>query len=268
VLNEFEININKQAKILVVGKSKGAKIYSYYRDLKNNYLVNAIKFFNARAEFITDITSQKSVKKEKLEILRTLIRGLMEIYSRILFIKNSDEKEVIKRIVGDTVYTAALLGNKISKPVELAYEANQIAGHDLPEFEVLCEWVSASNSKPESQDLRDFKRKFRFPPVKVVVNKYYQSGEESPIVKENFIYFYSIFSEQIHSNFYFEMNLKNDKYNPKYQLLAILIVIHLKFLKLTNELSGSNYTNKIELLIKEFLEFRTKAFELWMVSKS
>ena len=240
---------------------KRAKIYSCY----DQYL----EFFRNRVDFIIECIEIKSLNKE---ILETLLRGLIEIYCRILFLSNSSDEEKLKRIIWQELYICPLSGTELKSNKNLNalisrnYKILQDIKVTLPALPRIRRIVQESLQKiSRNKELRKLEEEYSFPSVARIIRDNLDEREEPIISKYQLYSNYSRLSEQIHANPYLEYVNHNSKDTGKYRIIAFLLLIYLKFLR--EIAKKAKMERDIEELIKEASEFREDFLRLWGFSK-
>lgn len=232
------------------------------------FVKETLNFFIDRSEFIIEIINKKEIKQE---ILRNLYRGLIEIYCRVLYMNNINDKEKIKRIIWRELYIVALMcreRNLSNLPSIISLDYKIFKGIDVkfPEFKKFIDIVQ--NGLINLRDDKEFKKlreEFDFPSVRKVIKNHLNENEEPHISKVDMYYYYCIFSEQIHSNFNLEFS--NRKIDPKYQLTAWLILFHLKFLREVSRLINQ-HNEEVKNLVDEYnSNLKKQLVHLWHIDK-
>ena len=240
---------------------KRAKIYSYY----NQYL----EFFKNRVDFIIECIEIKSLNKD---ILETLIRGLIEIYCRILFLLNSSDEEKLKRIIWQELYICALSDTELKSNknlnvlISMNYKILQNIKVSLPPLQQIRQIVQESLQEiRKKRELRNMENEYGFPSVGKIIREHLDEREEPIISKYQLYRLYSRLSEQIHADPYLEYTNHNSKDTGKYRIIAFLLIIYLKFLR---EIAKKAKMEKdIEELVKEASEFKEEFLLFWGFSK-
>lgn len=240
---------------------KRVKIYSYY----DQYL----EYFRNRVDFIIECIEIKSLNKE---ILETLLRGLIEIYCRILFLSNSSDEEKLKRIIWQELYICALSDTELKSNknlnalISMNYKILQDIKVTLPALPKIRRIVQESLQKiSRNKELRKLEEEYSFPSVARIIRDNLDEREEPIILKYQLYSNYSRLSEQIHANPYLEYANYNSKDTGKYRIIAFLLRIYLKFLRETAK--KAKMERDIEELIKEASEFKEDFLRLWGFSK-
>ena len=248
---------------------KREKIYTYY----NQFL----EFFKNRVDFIIECIEIESLNKE---ILEPLLRGLIEIYCRILFLSNSSDEEKLKKIIWQELYICALSDYKLKSNKSLAafisinYKILQDIKVSLPVFpkirqivqESLRKIIQKSSQKiRRNQEFTKWNKQYGFPSVAKIIRDSLDEREEPIISKYQLYRLYSRLSEQIHADPYLEYTNHNSKDTGKYRIIAFLLIIYLKFLR---EIAKKAKMEKdIEELVKEASEFKEDFLLFWGFSK-
>lgn len=240
---------------------KRARIYSYYDQ--------SLEFFIDRVNFIIKCIEIKSLNKE---ILETLLRGLIEIYCRILFLSNSSDEEKLKRIIWQELYICALSDTQLKSNknlnalISMNYKILQDIKVTLPVLPKIRRIIQESLQKiSRNKELRELEEEYSFPSVARIIRDDLDEREEPIISKYQLYKNYSRLSEQIHANAYLEYVNHNSKDTGKYRIIAFLLLIYLKFLRETAK--KAKMERDIEELIKEASEFKEDFLRLWGFSK-
>jgi len=225
----------------------------------------SLKLFINRTEFILDYLKRENIEMEKLEILRTLLRGLLEIYLKFVYLNNIREPERIKRIIWKELYVSALvIPKKESKMISSNYAILNKFNINFPDFQEFSTLVQnyLKFDRTSMKELNKLRKDYDYPSIRNIIKECYHSRiNEEPVMPEFFIsYIYSVFSEQIHANQYFE---GIGEINIRYQLLGFLTQIYLKFLKEITKLIKEE--EEIDKLIEEWKKnIKPNFTELWL----
>ena len=240
------------------GKSnswKRAKIF--------NHLSFSTLYFEQRIEFFLECLKNYDLN---LDILESLFRGLLEIYSRVLFILNATEDEAVKKIIWQDLYLIGLSDIRIindmdvKKTLELDYNILKAIGIEMPPIKSIHKNVQ-SRLRGEGFDNNLMKKvdQNKFPSVRQILDKYHNEREAPNIPKYFLHLYYSQLSEQLHGNFLMER--VNPDHDSKYRLVVFLILFTIKFLKTISKKTHSE--SRIDPLIEEFEGFRSEYLKLW-----
>ncbi|MFW6173333.1 MAG: hypothetical protein ACOC5T_06265 [Elusimicrobiota bacterium] len=230
----------------------------------------SLEFFRNRVNFITECINTESLKNK--EILDTLLRGLIEIYCRILFLSNSNDEEQLKSIIWQELYISALSDTELKSNKSLSsgisnnYEILRNINVSLPEFQEIRRIVQESLHKmSDNNKLRRWKREYGFPSVRKTIKNYLDETQEPKISKYQLLKIYSMVSEQIHSNFYLEYGILDSGDKEKDRIILFLAPIYIKFLF---EIAKKVRAKKdIEKLIQEFKKYAIDYLRLCDLSK-
>lgn len=240
---------------------KRAKIYSYY----DQYL----EFFKNRVDFIIECIEIESLNKE---ILETLLRGLIEIYCRILFLSNNSDEEKLKRIIWQELYICALSDTElrpnknINVLISMNYRILQDIKASLPPLQEIRQIVQESLQKiSRNRELRNLEKEYSFPSAARIIRDNLDEREEPIILKYQLYRLYSRLSEQIHADPYLEYTNHSSKDMGKFRIIAFLLIIYLKFLLEIAKKAGME--RDIEDLVQEASEFKEDFLRLWGLSK-
>lgn len=232
---------------------------------KNQFFRQITDLFNSNSGFI--ITILEEGKRSNLEPIRNILRTLMELYCRVLYLNNIKERKMVKLIIGMDFYTTALLETKfkiknhllstdekiaISQGINLYSKKrkNKFRPVKLCNINNLKKWLIEEATTTKSEYLQEFRNRFWFPGVKKIIRKYLNENEEPQLKKIDFSFIYSAFSEQVHGNPYFGYYKRRVK-DPSWQILGFLTLIDLRFLKEISSL-GNLLKDNVEELIKEW----------------
>lgn len=257
--------LNKMGRIELsnqIESWKREKIFLFYNQ--------SLEFFRNRVNFITECIENESLKNK--EILDTLLRGLIEIYCRILFLSNSSDEEQLKRIIWQELYISALSDTDLTSNhslragISVNYRILKNIKVSLPEFKEIRQIVQESLRKmSENKDLRSWKTKYIFPSVRKTIKDNLDETVEPIMSKHQLNKIYSMMSEQIHSNFYLEYGIFDSGDTEKYRIISFLVLIYLKFLYEIARKARAE--SDVEKLIQELKEFKIDYLRLWGFSK-
>ncbi|MDP2960726.1 MAG: hypothetical protein Q8N71_04815 [candidate division Zixibacteria bacterium] len=245
--------ITDKQKIETPGDVIRPRLLAFYKHLIELYIGNS--------EFIVE-----SIQKDSnLEPAGNIIRTIIELYCRAMYLNNVDEKEKIKKIIGIDLYTITLLNinTPASKYItDIDLKIAKSLNITLPTIKELQEWIKEGIiDLRKSKELNDFRNNFFFSSVKKIVRNYLNEAEE-PRIPKSFLYkYYLVLSDQIHGNPY----LGQDKptLSPRNRILGLLIVIHLRFLKEVSTLTNfpmEEFNSLVETWKKDLLR---NFLDLW-----
>jgi hypothetical protein len=228
-----------------------------------NHLSFSTLFFEQRIEFFLACMKYEDIN---IDILESLFRGLIEIYSRVLFITNSTDDEAAKKIIWQDLYLVGLSGLDFIKDpsvrgtVAIDYQILKSIGAEMPPIEIIQKYVQAKLwGRGFNKDIKKIVDSYRFPGVREILSKYYEE-KDIPIIPRYFLYkSYSELSEQLHGNYLMER--VDPDHSGKYRVVAFLILLALKFLKAVSKKTNSE--REIDPLIEEFERFRADYLKLW-----
>jgi len=233
------------------------------------FVQGAISFFVERCEFIISLLGREE-PKEKKEILRTLIRGMIEIYCRLLYLNKIDDTEKVKKIVWHDLYLTALVArdkqidNSVKALLDLNYKLLQQFKIPFPAFADFIQGVQEDLNSLGNRNIRKY-NDYNFPTVRSIIKNYFDEGIEPKINKIDLYYFYSLFSEQIHSNFMLEYSSAN--VDPKYPLMALILQLHLRLLREVANFMNQNQSEVNNLVDRYNLRIRGSLALLWKNSR-
>ena len=225
----------------------------------------ALNFYEERVNFVIQAIESGNIKNK--EILRNLLRGLIEIYCRVLYLESLDMNEKMKRIVWRELYMIGLfrlyqsLDKKYFKQDYLILERSGLDMSKFPNFKELMLLIYNAVYKLETvPQLRKLQGKFDFPGVKQILKSNIYSDVETPKVSRGWMYYlYCSYSEQIHSNPY--MEIAYEEVDPQYGLVAAMTLLLIKFEKLACKATGL-FEEDIENLITGYKDEISPYFDL------
>ncbi|MBD3203711.1 hypothetical protein GF327_05410 [Candidatus Woesearchaeota archaeon] len=261
-------------KIDIMGNISIPNQFEFLKRVKTyHYKKRTLEFFENRINFITDCIN-KNVSG--LDILGNLLRGLIEIYCRVLYLPKITEEERIKKLVWHDLYSSLLIDIQFShlsyQIIKDDYKLLKYINASIPPLQDLKKTIQDSLKKLKTKkQLYELEKEYRFKSVKQIIKKYFDENEKPPISKYTLYKIYSLYSEQIHSNLIIEVGdtilSKENKECSKYNIIAFSIVIYIKHL---NEIAKQiNENNKAERLINEFedRDFAQAFLDLWKMHK-
>lgn len=232
-----------------------------------------LEFFENRINFIIDCINKKV---SGLDILGNLLRGLIEIYCRVLYLQKINEEERIKKLIWHDIYSSLLIDIQFSQQsfqiIKDDYKLLKHINASIPPLQDLKKIIQESlkNLSTKNQ-LKKLEKEYKFKSVRQIIKEYFDEHEKPPISKYTLYKIYSLYSEQIHSNLIIEVGdtilSKENKDCSKYNIIAFSIVIYIKHLCEIAKQIGEK--NKAEELINEFEDknFSHAFLDLWKMHK-
>ena len=223
-----------------------------------------IKSFINNSEFIATALESAYEKENNLEALRNIIRTVIELDCQAIYLNKISEEEKIKKAMYIDALITILCGGDDKISNYLFEEHKRIAGSlkvSLPSKCDLQKWIEDEIiNLNHNCEFRKFKKQFWFPPVVSIIKNHLDENKEPKIPKWFLCFYYSINSEQIHGNPYLGQNISN----ATNQILGLLIILHLQYLKEMSTLT--NYPlERVDSLIKSWqIYFASRFVELWL----
>ena len=173
-----------------------------------NHLSFSTLFFEQRIEFFLACMKHEDIN---IDILESLFRGLIEIYSRILFTTKSADDEAVKKIIWQDLYIIGLsnidfVNNpSLKKMVAIDYQILESIGAQMLPIETIRKYVQASLfEKRLGKEFKKILDLYSFPSVRKILSDYYEE-KDAPIIPRYVLYkSYSELSEQLHGNYLME----------------------------------------------------------------
>lgn len=263
----IEISEKLSLKIDVVGKILlGDEIDDAIRRRILIYNKCSVDFFIGRAIYI--VNSLKSDIRTK-EIVAGSLRGLIDIYCKILYINNSDPTDAIKRIIWTDFNFLIICGEKADnhRIIKLDYKILKEKNINFPaiqDFRVMFRDYTFNFKKNRYPQLS---KEFGFPSIRQVIQKYHDEYNKPLIKKGDLYHEFQYFSEQIHANPYTESLTISPHTDPQYKLIGYLILVHSKFIKsIAKSLNITEIVKEIDEQIDFFEKNINKNFiQLWKI---
>jgi len=235
------------------------------------------QFFIRRASFITKIVLDNKFNEDEKGIVKTLLRGLIEIIAKREYAKaNKDlsaKNYLWEQLKGSllSLYLSVKNGQKnliIPKEAIFWHKDLQVLGTDLLDLEELIEkyikcQLSILSPNDKGKQYLKIEKKLNFPGTKELINKYWI--DQKPFKKRDAYMWYRILSNQIHASLLFE------GYEVKtidFQLLSFLIMLHWKFLYSVKEELSKNLQNEIDKEINNIKKNAKDFTEAWKIKKT
>lgn len=257
--NYFRGLIDRKAQaILVLTPTPRRRLFLYYNQLVTAFFKNAI--------FILDVIE---TCKTDHEPLRSILRTLIELYARSLYLSNNSQQEQLKRVLGDTLWSLRTLSDN----ADMVKQDRGLAkkeGLNLPTLKEMD--FNAMKSNDDKKKAKELNKKFikdwtfegQFPvdnsrfdgkklSVDNILSKYHDDALQIPISKKLLADLYSFTSSQVHGNTY--LNMVGIPVDPKYQLIFLVLTLQIRFsIAISNSelIRGDNL--KIDELILEAKE--------------
>ncbi|NQV00048.1 MAG: hypothetical protein HQ538_04865 [Parcubacteria group bacterium] len=260
------LRLNK--KFVTIIKRRSKFLPDQGHSLIYNFFIDNLRFCSERTNFVLD--NMKNTKKDSdLEIIRTLIRGVFDLYLKTLYIISVDKKEALKKIIGEKIHVAAILKMHKEDSIKILYGVMKKEGINMMGFSkvvtLVYEFLLNKFSSRKNRNLynNEFKCEFRFPGARRIINNYVK--KDSLLSREKIGVFYSLLSEQVHANTIYEIHKK--KINLKYQLFGMLCVFNLMMLKIISD-EFKYEKNKVKEMIKFYdSDICSITNDLWQFDK-
>jgi hypothetical protein len=248
--------IDKKSQIITPNDMIRPRLLVFYKQLGES--------FDCNSDFIVDALE----KNDKLEPIRNIIRTVIELYCRAIYLNNVTDEEKIRRVLALDAYTIALCEIDSEDSRWIIRKGREIADSlriPLPSMEKIQYLIKDGIlCLGKSKGLNDFRREFLFPPVKQIIKQHLDEAQEPRIPKGILYKFYSLFSDQLHGNPYLGRHIHN--MTPRNQTLGLLIVLTLRFLREMSTLTGFPI-DKTDSLILSWRNYYSKYFlDLWRFS--
>lgn len=244
---------------------KRARLFNFYEQV--------ISTFENRVDFILDII-KGDIKRP--DVLDQIIRGILEIYMRLLFIRKSSEIEKFRRIIWQDIMVFCKFSSspeflkrirQISPILRIDYGILKHLGEDISKLDISIirhEILESDKNLKLTPIMRSLQDKMGFPSFRKILINYYDEHEEPIIPNIGLYQFYSRLSEQIHGNLYYEIQDLSAE-GGKYRILASVIMLQMKFLALVAKISR-NEKDYDELLLS-FKKIGPDFSFLWELSR-
>lgn len=230
--NRIKQNIGKRGSI-------EQRLFNSKKDIlrikKLSILEQTLKFFEDRAKFIKFAISANN-KDIDIGILRTLLRGLIEIYCKVIYLA-VDERN-IKYFIWEELQVLAKVSNYIdrethNKSIKMGYDVLNYLNIKLPcHVDLFKHFINHFETLGNNQIIKSYNEgkrkveKMKFPGIANIIKNHYKNDCKPNFSKEVLYNLYSDFSSQIHAGLFYEGYPSGTE---KYQILGFLIIIYLKF---------------------------------------
>ncbi|MEW5900578.1 MAG: hypothetical protein AB1715_03850 [Acidobacteriota bacterium] len=260
-----EADIDKIGRIELLDSIEGwkrARLYTYYSQ--------GLNIFENRVKFVLDTIDRKM---ERLDVTDQILRGMLELYCRFLFIVRSEEIDKFRRIIWQdlvtycNLYVAPQIAKQFSSLMQVNYKILENLGEDVSSLniEAIKEELSISYSKmTETKKLRKLRERMGFPSIRKILVKYYDETEEPIIARKDLYRLYSRLSEQIHGNIYYEIPDAPAE-TAIFRILASVILLQVKFHREIALITRSD--KEYGILLGQFREIRADFSYLWDLTK-
>lgn len=258
-------NLDKIGRIEIPDEIEGwkrARLYVYYS--------NGLDIFENRVKFILDAIDNRM---ERLDVIDQILRGMLELYCRCLFIVRSEEIDKFRRIIWQDLVTYCNLyvtpqkASRLSSLLKVNYKILENLGEDIANLDIAAIKkelsISFSNMK-ETKNLKKLREKMGFPSIRKILVKYYDESEEPVIARKDLFRLYSRLSEQIHGNIYYEIP-DSPAETAIFRILASVMLLQMKF---HHEIASITRNDKdYENLLRQFKEIKPDFSHLWDLTK-
>jgi len=241
---------------------KRARLYVYYS--------NGLDIFENRVKFILDAIDNRM---ERLDVIDQILRGMLELYCRFLFIVRSEEIDKFRRIIWQDLVTYCNLyvtprkASRLSSLLKINYKILENLGEDIAILDIAAIKkelsISFSNMK-ETKNLRKIREKMGFPGIRKILVNYYDESEEPVVARKDLYRLYSRLSEQIHGNIYYEIPDAPAE-TAIFRILASVTLLQMKFHHEIASITRNDrdYAN----LLRQFQEMKPDFSHLWDLTK-
>lgn len=258
-------DLEKIGRIVIPDEIEGwkrARLYVYYSD--------GLNIFENRVKFILDAIDKKM---KRLDVVDQILRGMLELYCRFLFIVRSEEIDKFRRIIWQDLFTYCNLfvtpqrARMLSPLLQVNYKILENFGEDVATLDIAKIKkelsISFSNMR-ETKNLEKLREKMGFPSIRKILVKYYVESEE-PVIARKYLYrLYSHLSEHIHGNIYYEIPDAPAE-TAIFRILASVMLLQMKFHR---EIALITRRDKDwENLLRRFKEIRPDFSHLWNLTK-
>lgn len=258
-------DLDKIGRIEIPGEIEGlkrARLYVYYG--------NGLNVFENRVKFIMDAIDNRM---KRLDVIDQILRGMLELYCRFLFIVRSEEIDKFRRIIWQDLFTYCNLyvtpqmARRFSPLLQLNYKILENLGEDITTLDIATinkELSIYFSNMKETKSLKKLREKMGFPGIRKILVKYYDESEEPVIARKDLYRLYSRLSEQIHGNIYYEIpDAPAD--TAIFRILASVMLLQMKFhheIALITR-NDRDYDN----LLRQFQEIKPDFSHLWDLTK-
>lgn len=258
-------DLDKIGRIEISDKIEGwkrARLYVYYS--------NGLDIFENRVKFILDAIDNRM---ERLDVIDQILRGVLELYCRFLFIVRSEEVDKFRRIIWQDLVTYCNLyvtpqeASRLSSLLKVNYKILENLGEDIATLDIATIKkelsISFSNMK-ETKNLKKLRKKMGFPSIRKILVKYYDESEEPVIARKDLFRLYSRLSEQIHGNIYYEIPDAPAE-TAIFRILACVMLLQMKF---HHEIASITRNDRDYInLLRQLQEIKPDFSHLWDLTK-
>jgi hypothetical protein len=210
---------------------------------------------------------------ERLDVIDQILRGMLELYCRFLFIVRSEDIDKFRRIVWQDLVTYCNLyvtpqkASGFSPLLQINYKILENLGEDVTALEIAIikkELSTSFSNMKRTKNLKKLQEKMGFPSIRKILVKYYNESEEPLIAKKDLYLLYSRLSEQIHGNIYYEIPDAPAE-TAIFRILASVMLIQMKFHREISFITRSD--RDYENLLRQFQEIKPDFSHLWALTK-
>jgi len=241
---------------------KRARLYVYYSDGLNT--------FENRVKFILDAIDNRM---DRLDVIDQILRGMLELYCRFLFLTRSGEIDKFRRIIWQDLVTYCNLyvtpqsARRFSPLLQVNYKILENLGEDVTTLGIASIKkelsISFSNMK-ETKNLKKLREKMGFPSIRKILVEYYDESEKPVITRKDLYRLYSRLSDQIHGNIYYEIPDAPAE-TAIFRILANVMLLQMKFYREIALITRSD--RDYENLLRRFQEIKPDFSHLWDLTK-
>lgn len=260
-----KVDLDKIGRIIIPDEIEGwkrARLYVYYSQ--------GLDVFENRVKFVLEAIDNRM---NRLDVIDQILRGMLELYCRFLFIARSTERDKLRKIIWQdlvtycNLYVTPQIAKKSSPLLQVNYKILENFGDDvtLLDISAIKEELSKSFSNmKETKNLRKLREKMGFPSIRKILVKYYDESEEPVIARKDLYRLYSRLSEQIHGNIYYEIPDAPAE-TAIFRILASVMLLQMKFHYEIALITRSN--RDYENLLRQFQEIKPDFSHLWDLTK-
>jgi hypothetical protein len=260
-----KVDLDKMGRIEIPDEIEGwkrARLYVYYG--------NGLNIFENRVKFIMDAIDNRM---KRLDVVDQILRGMLELYCRLLLIVRSDEIYKFRRIIWQDLVTYCNLhvtpqiAGRFSPLLQVNYKILENLGEDVTALDIASIKKELSifySNMKETKNLRKLRKKMGFPGIREILVKYYDESEEPVVARKDLYRLYSRLSKQIHGNIYYEIPDAPAE-TAIFRILASVMLIQVKFHR---EIASITRRNRdYEDLLRQFQEIKPYFSHLWDLTK-
>jgi len=258
-------DLEKIGRIVIPNEIEGwkrARLYVYYSDGLNT--------FENRVKFILDAIDNRM---DRLDVVDQILRGMLELYCRFLFLTRSGEIDKFRRIIWQdlvtycNLYVTPQLARRFSPLLQVNYKILENLGEDVTTLGLASIKkelsISFSNMK-ETKNLKKLREKMGFPSIRKILVEYYDESEKPVITRKDLYRLYSRLSDQIHGNIYYEIPDAPAE-TAIFRILANVMLLQMKFYREIALITRSD--RDYENLLRRFQEIKPDFSHLWDLTK-